>query len=129
MHNDDQIDFSSLFPSKRSIVRVAAFILGASIIVGLALGLWIARYPDGALAIALGKTFVVGGPAAFNGPGGDLTAMAFGFVSGICLAFVAAFIWTAWQIYHVTKRYNELLAEEKMKAYRRAVAGKSSRQS
>lgn len=121
---DAQIDFSSLLPSKRHLWRVAAVILGASLIIGLLLGLCIFYWPHGALADELGKMFVAGGPAVFSAPGGGLVALEAGFVWGICLAFVAAFIYTAWLIYSVTKRYNDLVAQEKMKAYRRTIEGK-----
>lgn len=128
MHPESPIDFSSLLPSKRHIWRVAAAILIASIIVGLALGLCIYYSPQGALAVWLGTTFVAGGPTVFSAPGGGQIALQAGVVWGLCLAFVAAFIYTAWLIYRVTKGYNDLVAQEKMKAYRSALEGKRPRQ-
>lgn len=124
MPSETQIDFSSLLPSRRHLWRVAAVILVASLIVGLALGLCIMHSPQGALAAWLGNTFVAGGPAVFGAPGGERVALEAGIVWGLCLAFVAAFIYIAWMIYRVTKGYNDLVAQEKMKAYRRAIEGK-----
>lgn len=128
MHPESEINFSSLLPSQRHIWRVAAAILIASIIIGLALGLCIFYSPQGALATLLGNTFVAGGPPVFSAPGGGKMALVAGFVWGICLAFAAAFIYTAWLIYRVTKGYNDLVAQEKMKAYRSAIEGKRPRQ-
>lgn len=123
-----EIDFSSLLPSKRHLWQVAAVILSASLFIGLILALSIFYSPQGAFAVWLGNTFVVGGPAVFTAQDIGLVALEAGIVWGLSLAFVAAFIYTAWLIYSVSKRYKELVAQEKMKAYRSALEGKRLQQ-
>ena len=124
MHNEPQIDFHTLLPAKRQMVRVAAFSLLLSLFGGLLLALLVYNAPHGALALALGNAFVAGGAAVFSAPDAALLALGAGLVWGLCLAFVAAFGYTAWLIYHVKKGYKQLVMEQRMKAYCHAIAGK-----
>ncbi|WP_025916040.1 hypothetical protein [Herminiimonas sp. CN] len=119
-----EIDIHPLLPTKRQMVRVTACIVIPSLIGGLLLGLLILYAPRGALALALGDMFVAGGAAVFSAPGGARLALWAGLVWGLGFAFVAAFCYTAWLIVRVTRGYHTLVMEQKMHAYRRAIAGK-----
>ena len=124
MHTEPQIDIHALLPAKRRMVRVAAVSLLLSLSGGLLLGLLVYKAPHSALALALGNVFVAGGPAVFSAPGAGLLALGAGLVWGFCLAFVAAFGYTAWLFFHVRTEHNRLAMEQRMDAYRRAIAGK-----
>lgn len=126
MRPEDQIDFSTLAPSKRRMARAAVFIALPLLIIGLLLGLIVYYAPAGAIAVALGNAFLAGGPSAFTAPDGGLLALKAGAVWGASLAFlVGPFIFMAWLSYQVKKEYNRLRDEQRMKEYRRNIAGKS----
>jgi hypothetical protein len=119
-----EIDIHTLLPAKRQMMRAVAIIALLSLICGILLGLLVYYAPQSGFAQALGNAFVVGGAAAFSAPGGGLLALGAGLVWGLCFAFVAAFIYIAWLIYHVSRGYKELQQEQRMTAYRRAISGK-----
>lgn len=127
MRTEDQIDYSTLVPSKRRMVRAAMFIAVPMLLIGLLLGLMVYIAPRSALAVALGNAFLAGGPSAFLAPGSELFALKAGIVWGAVLAFlVGPFIFIAWLLYHAKKEFNRLQDEQRMKKYRRIYAGKSS---
>lgn len=126
MKTEDQIDHSTLMPSKRRMIRAAVIIAVPLMMVGLLLGLMVYNMPRSALAVALGNAFLTGGPSALIGPGGELLALKAGFVWGAVLAFLGGpFIFVSWLMYQAKKEYNRLQDEQRMKEYRRIFAGKS----
>ncbi|OWW18454.1 hypothetical protein [Noviherbaspirillum denitrificans] len=126
MKPEDQIDYSTLVPSKRRMAFAAMFITVPMLIIGLLLGLIVYNAPQGALAVVLGDAFLTGGASAFSAPGNELLALKAGIVWGACLAFlIGPFIFVAWLMYHARKEYNRLQAENRKKEYRRIYAGKS----
>ena len=108
------------------MVYAAVFIAVPMLIIGLLLGLMVYNAPRGALAVALGDAFLTGGASAFIAPGNELLALKAGVVWGACLAFlIGPILFVAWLMYQTKKEYNRLQAEQKMKEYRRILAGKS----
>lgn len=127
MRTEDQIDYSTLVPSKRRMVRAAVFIAVPMLLIGLLLGLIVYKAPSSALAAALGDAFLAGGASAFIAPGGELLALKAGIVWGAVLAFlIGPFIFIAWLLYHAKMEFNRLQHEQRMKEYRRIYAEKSS---
>ena len=126
MRSEDQIDYSTLVPSKRRMAYVAVFITLPMLVNGLLLGWLVHAMPRSALAVALGDAFLTGGASALIAPGSELLALKAGIVWGAVLAFlVGPFIFVAWLMYQVKKEFNRLQNEQKMKEYRRIFAGKS----
>lgn len=126
MRTGDQIDYSTLAPSKRRMVCAAVFIAVPMLIIGLLLGLMVHNAPRSELATTLGNAFLTGGASAFIAPGSELLALKAGIVWGAVLAFlVGPFIFIAWLLYHAKKEFNRLQNEQRMKEYRRIYAGKS----
>ena len=126
MRTEDQIDSSTLVPSKRRMVCAAVFITVTMLIIGILLGLMVHNAPRSALAVALGDAFLTGGASAFIAPGNELLALKAGVVWGAVLAFlVGPIIFVAWLMYQTKKEYNRLQDEKKMKEYRRIFAKKS----
>lgn len=126
MSTEEQIDYSTLVPPKRRMACVAAFIVVPMMTIGLLLGLMVHIMPSSALAIALGEAFLTGGPSALIAPGSELLALKAGIVWGAILAFlIGPFIFIAWLMYHAKQEFNRLQDEQKMKEYRRVLAGKS----
>lgn len=127
MRTEDQIDYSTLVPSKRRMVRAAVFIAAPMLSIGLLLGLMVHNAPHGALAAALGNAFLTGGASAFTAPGGELLALKAGIVWGAVLTFlVGPFLFIAWLLYHAKKEFNRLQAEQRMKKHRHIYGGKLS---
>ncbi|RZI44184.1 hypothetical protein EGT07_01785 [Herbaspirillum sp. HC18] len=128
MKTEDQIDYSTLVPSKRRMVYAAVFIAVPMLIIGLVLGFMVHNAPHSALAVALGNAFLTGGASALVAPGSELLALKTGMVWGATLAFlVGPFIFIAWLMYQAKKEFNRLQDEQRMKEYRRVYAGKSSK--
>lgn len=126
MKTEDQIDYSTLVPSKRRMVRAAMFIAVPMMLVGLVLGLMVYIAPHSALAAVLGDAFVAGGASAFIAPGSEYLALKAGFVWGSVLAFlVGPFIFIAWLLYCAKKEYNRLQDERRIEENRRIYGGKS----
>jgi ABC-type proline/glycine betaine transport system permease subunit len=129
MRTEDQIDYSTLMPSKRRMLRAALFIAVPMLMIGLLLGLIVHNAPRSALAAALGEAFLAGGATAFIVPGSELLALKAGILWGAVLAFlVGPFIFIAWLLYHAKKEFNRLQDEQRMKEYRRIYGTKSSDQ-
>lgn len=127
MRTEDQIDYSTLVPSKRRMVYAAVFITVPMLIIGLLLGFIVYNAPHSAIAVALGDAFLTGGASALIAPGSALLALKAGIVWGAVLAFlVGPFIFISWLMYQVKKEFNRLQNEKKMKEYRRIYEGKSS---
>lgn len=125
MKPEDQINFSTLVPSKRRMMRAAAFIALPMLSIGFLLGLMVYYAPGSALAKALGDAFLAAGSTAFIAPGGRVLALKAGAVWGASLAFlVGPFIFMVWLSYRVRKEYTRLRDEQSMNAYRRKIAGK-----
>lgn len=124
MHTEHPIDLHTLLPPKRRMVRVAAGIVLLSLGCGLLLGWLVLNAPRSALALALGNAFVAGGAAVFSAPGAALLALGAGLVWGLGVALVAAFIYTAWLIYHVTRGYQQHRMAHRMQAFCRAIEDK-----
>ena len=102
MTEQPKIDIDALLPPRRRIIRDIVIILLISLICGPLLGLFVFGNVRGVtLKLSLGT----------------------GFAWGLSFVFVAAFIYTAWLIRHVTKGYKKRLAELKMEAYYRATEG------
>jgi hypothetical protein len=129
MRTEDQIDYSTLMPSKRRMLRAALLIAVPMLMIGLLLGLIVHNAPRSALAAALGEAFLAGGSTAFIAPGSELLALKAGIVWGAVLAFlVGPFIFIAWLLYQAKKEFNRLQDEQRMKEYRRIYGTKSSDQ-
>ena len=98
----DDVKVSSFLPPTRRIVLHIAVIIGVSAIAGPLLGLYV-----------------------FNAPRGEVLtlSLATGLGWGLSCAFVAAFIYTAWLIRHVTKGYHKHVAARKMDEFYRAIEG------
>jgi hypothetical protein len=127
MRTEDQIDYSTLVPSKRRMAYAALFIAVPMLAIGLLLGLMVHNDPRGALAVALGDAFLTGGASAFIAPGNELLALKAGVVWGACLAFlIGPIIFMAWLMYQAKKEFNRLQDEQRMKEYRRIYGEKSS---
>ncbi|HJV76075.1 MAG TPA: hypothetical protein VJ654_17775 [Noviherbaspirillum sp.] len=127
MKTEDQINYSTLLPTKRRMVYVAVSIAISMLIIGLLLGLIVHNAPRSALAVALGNAFLTGGPSAFIAPGNELLALKAGIVWGAVLAFlVGPFIFIGWLMYQAKKEFTRLQDEQRMKEYRRIYAGKSA---
>lgn len=126
MRTEDQIDYSTLVPSKRRMIWAAVVIAVPLLIIGLLLGLMVHIMPRSALAVALGNAFLTGGPSALVGPGSEMLALKAGIVWGAILAFLGGpFIFIAWLMYQAKKEFNRLQDEQRMKEYRRMYAGKA----
>jgi hypothetical protein len=127
MKTEEQIDSATLMPSKRRMVGAALFIAVPMLVIGVLLGLMVQNAPRGALAVALGDAFLTGGPSAFIAPGSEWVALKAGILWGAVLAFlVGPIIFIAWLMYQGKKEFNRLQDEQKMKEYRRTIAGKSA---
>ncbi|GAB3554258.1 hypothetical protein GCM10027343_42040 [Noviherbaspirillum agri] len=110
------------------MLRAAVFIAVPMLLIGLLLGLMVQSAPRSALAVALGDAFLTGGPSAFIAPGSEFLALKAGVLWGAVLAFlVGPIIFVAWLMYQGKKEFNRLQDEQKMKEYRRTIAGKSSK--
>jgi hypothetical protein len=127
MKTENQLDYSTLVPPKRRMVRAAVVIAVPMLMTGLLLGLMVHYAPGSALAAALGEAFLAGGASAFIAPGSELLALKAGIVWGAVLAFlVGPFIFIAWLLYYAKKEFNRLQDEQRMKEYRRIYGTKSS---
>ncbi|MHB1591111.1 MAG: hypothetical protein ACYCTW_06215 [Sulfuricella sp.] len=98
----DDVTVSSFMPPTRRIVLHMAMIGAVSLIGGPLLGLYV-----------------------FNTPRGEMLTLSLGtgLAWGLSFAFVASFIYTAWLIRYVTKRYHKHMAARKMDEFYRAIEG------
>ncbi|MGE5027072.1 MAG: hypothetical protein ACM3JK_01215 [Betaproteobacteria bacterium] len=98
------IDIASLLPPKRRIVRDIVAIALLSLVGGPLLGLYV-----------------------FNVQRGELLTLSLrtGLGWGLSFAFVAAFIYTAWLVRHVTKAYHKRVVARKMDEFYRAIEGEN----
>ena len=102
MSTQPKIDVAALLPPKRRIVRDIVVIALLSVVCGPLLGFYVFGEVHGAtLTLSLGT----------------------GLAWGLSFAFVAAFIYTAWLIRHVTRAYQRKVAALKMDEFYRAVEG------
>ncbi|HUW51568.1 MAG TPA: hypothetical protein VMV75_11200 [Sulfuricella sp.] len=107
MSVESEIDVAALLPPKRRIIRDIVIIALVSLVGGPLLGLYVFGEVRGVtLRLSLGT----------------------GLGWGLSFAFVAAFIYTAWLIRHVTKGYKKRVAEQKMEAYYRAIEGEQPKE-
>jgi mannose/fructose/N-acetylgalactosamine-specific phosphotransferase system component IIC len=97
---ESKIDIAAFVPPKRRIVRDIVIIALLSLVCGPMLGLLLLNAPRG-VTLSL--------------------SLATGLVWGLAFAFVMAFIYTAWLIYHVTSAYNKHVAALKMDDFYRAI--------
>lgn len=102
MSDQPKIDIEALLPPKRRIIRDIVIILLVSLVGGPLIGLYVFGEVRGeTLRLSLGT----------------------GIGWGLSFAFIAAFIYVAWLVRHVTQAYKKRLAEQKMEAFYRAVEG------
>lgn len=98
----DDATVRSFLPPTRNIMIHLAVIAAISVIGGPLLGLYVFGEVRGVtLQLSLGT----------------------GLAWGLSFAFVAAFIYTAWLIRHVTKGYRKRETERKTEAFYRAIEG------
>lgn len=102
MGDQQEIDIATLLPPRRRIVRDIAIIALMSLVGGPLIGLFVFGEVRGVtLQLSFGT----------------------GLAWGLSFAFVAAFIYTAWLIRHVTKGYHRQVQARKMAEFYRATDG------
>lgn len=102
MGDQQGIDIATLLPPRRRIVRDIAIIALISLVCGPLVGLFVFGEVRGVtLQLSLGT----------------------GLAWGLSFAFVAAFIYTAWLIRHVTRGYHRQIQARKMEEFYRVTDG------